>query len=311
VNSSPDEEIPPPPEPDVEPDFEEPKAEDDRAIDLGPLLADRLLDYDRPIEVGATSGWRELDEVINGGRGLLNGQYVVVAGRPGAGKSMFLVEWLRRLAASGVATMLQSLEMSRDEIGDRILASSAGVRLSAITGHALEDFERQRLAQHARTLGDLPFRVSDNPMVGLGRLRSDLRAFRATQGEGMACLAVDYVQLMLASDPRTVRREQIDEFSRGLKILAKSEQIPVIANAQLNRGPEQRPDGKPQASDLRESGSLEQDPDIILLLWRPEMHPNELHVLVAKNRNGPANIVVRLSWQPALSRIGNLDYLHA
>jgi replicative DNA helicase len=305
-----DEEIPPPPEPDLPPD-EEPEDEgEDRAIDLGPLLASRLLDYDQPIEVGATSGWRELDDVLNGGRGLLDGQYVVVAGRPGSGKSMFMVEWLRRLAASGVACMLNSLEMSRDEIGDRILSSSAGVRLSAITGHALEDYERQRLAQHARTLGDLPFRVSDHPMVGLNRLRSDLRAFRATQGEGMAVLAVDYVQLMLASDPRMVRREQVDEFSRGLKILAKSERLPVIANAQLNRGPEQRPDGKPEVSDLRESGSLEQDPDIILLLWRPKEHPNELWVQVAKNRNGPANITVRLSWQPALSRIGNLDYIH-
>lgn len=307
TQAPPDEEIPLPPEPEPEEEAEEP---DDRPIDLGPLLASRLLEYDQPITVGATSGWMELDEIINGGRGLLNGQYVVVAGRPGAGKSMFLVEWLRRLAASGVAALLQSLEMSRDEIGDRILASASGVRLSAITGHALEGWERGRLSQHAASLGMLPFRVSDNPMVGLGRLVADLRTFRACQEPGMAVLAVDYIQLMLAADPKTVRREQIDAFSRGLKILAKAEQIPVIANAQLNRGPESRPDGKPQMSDLRESGSLEQDPDIILLLWRPEAHPNELHVLVAKNRNGPANVTVRLSWQPALSRIGNLDYVH-
>lgn len=297
--------IPLPPEPEPE-EGDEP--EEDRAVDLGPLLADRLIDYDRPIEVGAISGWRDLDDVINGGRGLLDGQYVVVAGRPGTGKSMFVVEWLRRLAASGVVSMLHSLEMSRNEIGDRILSAAAGVRLSAITGHVLEDFERQRLAQQARTLGDLPFRVSDNPIVGLGRLAADLRAFRATQGPGSAVLAVDYLQLMTPADPRLARREQVDAMSRGLKILAKSERIPVIANAQLNRGPEQRPDRKPLVSDLRESGSLEQDADIILLLYRPDSHFGELHVLVAKNRQGPANIVIRLQWQPELSRINNLDF---
>jgi replicative DNA helicase len=298
-----DEEIPLPPEPDAE---EEP--EEDRAIDLGPLLADRLLDYDRPIEVGATSGWYQLDEILNGGRGLLAGQFVIVAARPGVGKSMFAVEWLRRLAASGVVSMLQSLEMSREEIVDRILSSAAGVRLQALTGHALEDYERIRLAQHARSLADLPFRVSDAPTVGLGRLQRDLRAFRASQEPGMAALAVDYIQLVDPADPRAPRREQVDAMSRGLKVLAKTEQIPVIANAQLNRGPENRPDKRPEVSDLRESGALEQDADIVLLLHRPDSHPGELHVTVAKNRQGKSNETVKLQWMPELSRINNLDF---
>jgi replicative DNA helicase len=300
--------IPPPPEPYDDPDAPD---EEDRLIDIGPLLRERLLDYDRPIEVGATSGWRDLDEKLAGGRGLLAGQYVVVAGRPGTGKSMFVLEWLRRLAASGVSCMLQSLEMSRDELGDRILAAAAGVRLSSLTSHVLEDFERLRLAQHAKTLSDLPLRISDNPLVGLGRLSQDLRAFLEDRGPGLGVLAVDYLQLMNPADPRVPREQQISSMSRGLKILAKSFAITTIGVAQLNRGPEQRPDGKPQMSDLRESGSLEQDPDIVILLYRPKDSEGELHALIAKNRNGPANIVVKLQWQPQLSRVNNLDYWYS
>lgn len=305
---TPFDDVPPPPEPDDDPDA---PVEEDRLIDIGPLLRERLLDYDRPIEVGATSGWRDLDEKLSGGRGLLAGQYVVVAGRPGTGKSMFVLEWLRRLAASGVSCMLQSLEMSRDELGDRVLAAAAGVRLSALTSRVLESSERLRLARHTDTMSDLPLRISDNPLVGLGRLNQDLRVFLEDRGPGLGVLAVDYLQLMHPADPRVPREQQISSMSRGLKIMAKSFGITTIGVAQLNRGPEQRPDGKPLMSDLRESGSLEQDPDIIILLHRPKDHPGELHALIAKNRNGPANITIRLQWQPELSRVNNLDYWYS
>lgn len=270
---------------------------------LGPLLESRLAEYDEPLVVGATSGWIDLDEAINGSRGLLPGQFVIVAGRPGVGKSVLVIDWGRRLAASGITTQIMSLEMSKSEIGDRLLSSQAGVQHSRVAGHLLEPGEREALARQAANMADLPLRISDNPTVTLGSMRRTLDELTSGDGD-LGVVVVDYLGLMSTHDPRLPRTEQVSIISRGLKLLAKEYGITVIAAAQLNRGPEQRPDKRPVLSDLRESGSLEQDCDIAILLHHPDEATNRLDAILAKNRNGP-KLTIPLAFNAAVMRIEN------
>jgi len=276
---------------------------------LGDLLTERVDEYDQPVAVGAQSGWTDLDDVLNGGRGLLAGQLVVVAARPGLGKSLILLEWIRRLAASGYPALLASLEMPHREVGDRILASEGRVGLDRLTGHRLDDHDRQQVRLAAARLQDLPLRVEDTPHMSLARLRAQVREMHRS-ADGIGVVGVDYLQLMTPADSRVPRHEQVGALSRGYKIMAKEFDIPVIALAQLNRASEQRADKRPAMSDLRESGSVEADADIVLLLLRPEDCPGELHVIVAKNRGGPSGMTVRLQWSPAIGRVQNLDYAY-
>lgn len=294
-----DEDVPLPPDPEGELDSEP------SHVWLGDLLQERLREYDEPLTVGATTGWVSLDDAINGGRGLLDGQFVIVAGRPGTGKSVLVVDWARRLAASGVTTLMMSLEMSDAEIGDRLLSAASGVRHSLVSGHMLEDWQKDKLAKAADAMRFLPLRISDTPTVTLGSLRKEL--IRAVDsGDRYGAVVVDYIGLMTTQDPKLPRQEQVSVISRGLKLLAKEFQVKLIAAAQLNRGPENRPDKKPVLSDLRESGSLEQDCDIGILLYRPDPeNSNQMDAILAKNRNGPAHISVPLAFNAHVMRIDN------
>lgn len=270
---------------------------------LGSLLDERLVAYDEPLVVGATSGWIDLDDAINGGRGLTDGQFVIVAGRPGVGKSVMVVDWARRLAASGIPTLLMSLEMSNAEIGDRLLSCASGVMHSRISGHVLEDWQKDELGKAAHTMSNLPLRICDEPNVGMGTLRRMVEAMKATE-DGLGAVVVDYIGLMSSQDPRLPRQEQVATISRGLKLLAKEFAIKVIVAAQLNRGPENRPDKRPVISDLRESGTLEQDCDIGILLHAPEEMSHRLDAILAKNRNGP-KLTISLMFNAPVMRLDN------
>lgn len=251
-----------------------------------------IFDEDGP-KRGLSTGIGALDDVIGG---LKPGQFVVVAGRPGGGKSVLLTDFLRavtiRQCEPGV---LFSLEMGRSEVQKRLLAAEAGVDLSHITNGPLSDWERAKLRQRAEELRGVFLSIDDTATADLPLIRATCRKIQAETGLGI--VLVDYLQLVSTPAGVDNRVAAVGEISRGLKILARELGVPVVAAAQINRSSESRSDRRPQLSDLRESGSIEQDADIVILLHRPDYHDaeheraGEIDLIVAKNRNGPIETV--------------------
>lgn len=273
-------------------------------VELGDLLARRLREHREPVAAGVTLGWPDLDRGLAGGNGLQPGALCVVAARPSVGKS--LVGQTIALGASrrGYRTLLSSLEMSGGEIADRVLADVAGVGLDYIQGRHLNDVEAERVDSAADRLATVPMRVDDSPGMTVARIRAIARDLMRHEPP-LGLIVVDYLQLLLPSDDKVSRQEQVSAMSRGLKRIAKEFKVPVVALAQLNREIEKRAEKVPVLSDLRESGSVEQDSDVVLMLSRHDDRPGELDVHVAKNRSGPSNFRVTLAWHPALARVGS------
>jgi replicative DNA helicase len=246
---------------------------------------------------GVPTGFRELDELTNG---LHPGQLVVVAGRPATGKSTMGLDVLRAAAIKhGMTSALFSLEMGRSEITMRLLSAEARILLTHLRTGQMTDDDWNRLARKMGEIADAPLFIDDSPNLSMVEIRAKAR--RLKQRNELKLLVVDYLQLM--TSPRRVenRQQEVSEISRSLKLLAKELEIPVIAISQLNRGPEQRADKRPQMSDLRESGSIEQDADMVILLHREDIYEREsprageADFIVAKHRNGPTKDVVVLS----------------
>jgi replicative DNA helicase len=191
--------------------------------------------------------------------------------------------------------VLFSLEMGRNEITMRLLSAEARVPLQRMRVGQLDDDDWARLARRMSEVADAPLFIDDSPNVSLMEIRAKCR--RLKQRHDLKFVIVDYLQLM--SSPRRVenRQQEVSEMSRSLKLLAKELEVPVIALSQLNRGPEQRTDKKPLLSDLRESGSIEQDSDVVILLHREDLYEpespraGEADLIVAKHRNGPTTTV--------------------
>jgi replicative DNA helicase len=250
-----------------------------------------LLDPDAPRR-GLTTGLGSLDEIIGG---LKPGQLVIVAGRPGTGKSVLCVDIARANIRRDVPVLLMSLEMHRSEILARIYAAEAEVSLYRLLNGGLDDHERARVRYTTGRLRPLPMHIDTTRSCDLGVIRSAARKLKARHGLGL--LVVDYLQLMTPTGRHERRDLELGEISRGLKLLAGDLDIPIVAAAQLNRAAEARPGKLPQLSDLRESGSFEQDADIAVLLHRPDYHDQEnprageIDLIVAKNRNGPQGTV--------------------
>jgi replicative DNA helicase len=242
---------------------------------------------------GVPTGFRELDELTNG---LHAGQLIVVAGRPGMGKSTAGLDTLRAASIkTGLTSVLFSLEMSRSEITMRLLSAEARVLLSHLrTGQMTED-DWNRIARKMGELAEAPLFIDDSPNLSMMEIRAKAR--RLKQRHDLKLIVVDYLQLMTSPKRVENRQQEVAEMSRSLKLLAKELDVPVIAISQLNRGAEQRADKKPQLSDLRESGAIEQDADMVILLHREdaydkEQRPGEADLIVAKHRNGPTQQIV-------------------
>ena len=238
---------------------------------------------------GVPTGFRDLDELLHG---LQGGQMIVVAARPAVGKSTFGIDIARACSVGhNLASAVFSLEMSRNEIGMRILSAEAQINLTALRKGRLTDHQYGRLASVVRRLSDAPLFVDDSPNLTFPEIRAKAR--RLKQQHNLRLIVIDYLQLMSSGKKSESRQQEVSEFSRAIKLLAKELDVPIIAISQLNRGAEQRTDKKPMMSDLRESGSIEQDADAVLLLHRDEMydpdspHAGECSVIVAKHRNGP------------------------
>ncbi|WP_226358751.1 replicative DNA helicase [Pseudonocardia sp. ICBG601] len=258
---------------------------------------------------GLPSGFLDLDRVTGGWK---PGQLVVIAGRPGLGKSTVALDMVRAASVRhGKTSMVFSLEMSESELRDRIISAEAKVRLADMkTPYALEarDYERIHAAAE-RITGSGVLVIDDTATTTVTQIRAKARRVKARYG--LDLIVVDYLQLMSSGARAENRQVEVSDFSRQLKILAKDLDVPVIALSQLNRGPEQRIDKRPLLSDLRESGALEQDADIVILLHRPEVYDSdsdragEADLILAKHRGGPT-ITVTVAQQLHYSRFADL-----
>jgi replicative DNA helicase len=243
---------------------------------------------------GVPTGFRDLDELTNG---LHAGQLIVIAGRPGLGKSTLGLDFLRSASIKhSLPSVLFSLEMGTSEITMRLLSAEARVPLQRMrTGH-MNDDDWNKLARRMGEAASAPMFIDDSPNMTMMEIRAKAR--RLKQRHDLKLVVLDYLQLM--SSPRRVenRQQEVAEMSRSLKLLAKELEVPVVAISQLNRGAEQRSDKRPQLSDLRESGAIEQDADMVILLHREDAYEKEsarageADLIVAKNRNGPTQDVV-------------------
>lgn len=246
------------------------------------------------VKTGVPTGFTDLDRLLGG---LHPGQLIIVAGRPGLGKSTAAAGDFVRAAAikHRLPTAVFSLEMSKVQIVMRWLSAEARIPLNVLRSGQLSDDDWMKLANRMGEIGEAPIFVDDTPSMTLMDIRAKAR--RLKQQNGLRLIVVDYLQLMTSPKRTESRQQEVADLSRGLKLLAKEVECPVVAVSQLNRGPEQRQDKRPQLSDLRESGSLEQDADVVILLHRDDYYDKEsprageADFIVAKHRDGPTDTV--------------------
>lgn len=252
--------------------------------------------YERKENItGVASGFRDLDAMT---AGFQNSDLIIVAGRPSMGKTSFALNVAMNAATEyGVPTAIFSLEMSKEQIALRILCAKAKVNLKSLrTGYLTpEDWGRLTLA--VGNISDSPLFVDDTPAISPLEIRAKAR--RLSKEKNLGLIIVDYLQLMKGPGKGESREKEISDISRSLKALAKELNIPVIALSQLNRKVEERPNKRPQLADLRESGAIEQDADVIIFIYRDEVYnksednpkKGEAEIIIGKQRNGPIGMV--------------------
>ncbi|RMB61667.1 replicative DNA helicase [Tessaracoccus antarcticus] len=257
---------------------------------------------------GVPTGFTELDRITNG---LHAGQMIIVAARPGVGKSTFALDICRAAALHhDLCSAFFSLEMSRTEIVMKVLSAEASIPLNKIRGGKMDESDWQRITDKSVMMEKKPLFIDDSPNLTMMEIRAKAR--RLKQRHDLQLIAIDYIQLMSSGKKVESRQLEVSEFSRQIKLLAKELEIPVLALSQLSRNTEQRKDGIPQLSDLRESGSLEQDADIVLMIHRPEMYTQsptdeergQAAFHIAKHRNGETGKIDSL-FQGHYSRFTN------
>lgn len=236
---------------------------------------------------GVPTGFKSLDSKLNG---LRDGNLVIIAARPSVGKSAFLLNVAQHAAVyHKIPVALFSLEMSTIDLGIRMVSSEAKIDGFKITSGRLSDEELEAYGNAAGVLADAPIYIDDTPSISIMELRTKARRIKADKGIKM--IMVDYLQLMRGRNQEN-RVQEVAEISWGLKALSKELGIPVVAAAQLSRAIEHRGTGLPQLSDLRESGSIEQDADVVMFLHRPDdENRNEILLVLAKHRNGPTGVI--------------------
>ena len=284
-------------------------ADDYRSVaQLMPLTVQEIEDIQsRDGEMaGLPSGFPDLDRITTG---LRPGQMVVVAARPGVGKSTLGLDFCRAASIKhGIPSAIFSLEMTGEEIAMRMLSAEAKVSIQHMRGGGMTDTDWDRIGSVMTRVQSAPITIDDSPNMTMPEIRSKARRIaKAAEGK-LGLIVLDYLQLMTSGKKVENRQVEVSEFSRQIKLLAKELGVPIVAISQLNRGSEQRTDKRPQLSDLRESGSIEQDADIVMLLNRPDTHgageserPGEADIIVAKNRSGPVSSVA-VSFQGHYSR---------
>ena len=282
-----------------------------QAVPLKELLqqAFKQIDqYDGTRVTGLRTSFGKLDDMLGG---LQRGDMIVLAARPSMGKSALALNIAEHIAADNhLGVGFFSLEMSRQQLAERILCSRARIDSQKLRRGSLDEQDQRDLADAADKLDPAPLFIDDSPSLSVLQLRAKARRLKLRQD--IHCIIVDYLQLLSPSAGQSRRSEnrqqEIADISRGIKALARELDIPVIAISQLNRAPEQREKGSPRMSDLRESGAIEQDADVVLLLHREHVYneqaPKEqAELIIAKQRNGPTG-KINLNWYAESMRFG-------
>ncbi len=258
---------------------------------------------------GVPTGYRELDRITCG---LQRSDLIIVAGRPSMGKTAFALNIVEHASVeAGVVSAVFSLEMSKEQLVQRMLCSRAEVDASKLRGGFLSEGDWPRLTRAAGLLSEAPIFIDDSPALNVLEVRAKARRLQREHDLGL--IVVDYLQLMRGVGRIESREREISEISRSLKALAKELHVPVVALSQLNRGVEARQDKRPQLSDLRESGAIEQDADVIAFIYRDEMYNREspdagkAEVIIGKQRNGPTGKVT-LAFRSNLTRFDDLAH---
>jgi replicative DNA helicase len=267
---------------------------------------------------GISTGLHDLDEMTGG---FQRGDLIIVAARPSMGKTAFVTGiGLHAAISHQVPVAIFSLEMSKQQVVQRMLCSEAMVDLGRLLRGRLQDDDFGRLAQAAGHLNTAPIWIDDSGSVTVLEMRAKARRLKADQPD-LGMIIVDYIQLMSGGADSENRQQEVSAISRGLKSLAKELQVPIVALSQLSRAVEQRADHRPQLSDLRESGSIEQDADLVTFLYRPEYYvpqaeaaekglQGKAELIIGKQRNGPTGIV-ELYFRKECARFESFARQHA
>ena len=257
---------------------------------------------------GTPTGYTDLDELLSG---LQPNALIVVGARPAMGKTAFALGMAANASLlHNRPTMIFSLEMSQLELTQRVLCSEARVDASKVRSGKLNEGDWEKIGHAVGRLAEADVWIDDNPNVTVMEIRSKARKLKSQVGN-LGLVVVDYIQLMTGRTSAENRQVEVAEISRGLKILAREIETPVVALAQLNRALEQRANKRPMLSDLRESGSLEQDADVVMFLYRDEVYNPDspekgiAEVIVAKHRSGPTG-VVKLAWLSQYTKFANM-----
>lgn len=280
-----------------------------QVLERGFIEIERLFNNKGEI-TGVGSGFLDLDAKTSG---FQKGDMVLIAARPSMGKTTFALNIAEHVALrEGKSVVVFSLEMSKEQLAYKLLCSEANVDMLKLRTGALDDKDWENIARATGPLSKARIYIDDTAGVSVMEMRSKCR--RLKMEYGIDLILIDYLQLMSGSSPEN-RQQEVSEISRSIKALAKEMECPVIALSQLSRAPEQRADHRPMLSDLRESGSIEQDADLVMFLYRDEYYNKETEeknvgeCIIAKQRNGPVG-TVKLAWLGQFSKFGNLDSIH-
>ena len=279
-------------------------------LERGFLEIERLFNNKGSI-TGVGSGIRDLDAKTSG---FQKGDMVLIAARPSMGKTTFSLNIAEHAALrEGKSVVIFSLEMSKEQLAYKLLCSEANVDMLKLRTGNLDDDDWERIARATGPLSKARIYIDDTAGLSVMEMRSKCRKIKMEHGIDM--ILIDYLQLMSGSSSSESRQQEVSEISRSIKALAKEMECPVIALSQLSRAPEQRADHRPMLSDLRESGSIEQDADVVMFLYRDEYYNKETEdknigeCIIAKQRNGPVG-TVKMAWIGAHSKFANLELVY-
>ena len=279
-------------------------------LERGFLQIEKLFNNKGEI-TGVGSGFTDLDSMTSG---FQSGDMILIAARPSMGKTTFALNIAEHAALrEHKSVVIFSLEMSKEQLAYKLLCSEANVDMLKLRTGALEDSDWENIARATGPLSKAKVYIDDTAGVTVMEMRSKCRRLKLEYGIDL--IVIDYLQLMSGGSGTDNRQQEVSEISRSIKALAKEMECPVIALSQLSRAPEQRADHRPMLSDLRESGSIEQDADLVMFLYRDEYFNKETEdknigeCIIAKQRNGPVG-TVKMAWLGQYSKFGNLDVIH-
>ena len=258
---------------------------------------------------GIPTGFIDLDYRT---AGMQPSDLILVAARPSMGKTAFELNLAQYMAfKKNLTVALFSLEMSKEQLVNRMFSLESNVDAQKLRTGQLNDEEWERLIESAGTIGKSKLIIDDTPGISIAELRSKCRKYKLEHD--LSIIMIDYLQLMSGSGRTDSRQQEISDISRSLKALARELSVPVVALSQLSRAVEQRPDHRPMLSDLRESGAIEQDADVVMFLYRDDYYNHDSpdkgvsEVIIAKQRNGPIG-TVKLAWLPQYTKFANLEH---